>query len=172
MANRRPGQYDFGAIASGHSEAEIVMVWANELRAELLALGHKVVRTRVDAKDSAPLNLRADIAKAYFCDVLVSLHCNAFDNKANGTETFYRGEANKAEAKRINSAVVAALGTRDRGVKTEEQSQHTRLAILNFPRAFLIELGFMDNKDDLERITDPAKRKATCQALAKVLTGQ
>jgi N-acetylmuramoyl-L-alanine amidase len=170
MSNRRKGVYDSGAVGGNGTdqitEAEIVMTWANELRAVLLAMGHKVIRTRVDHKDPAPVGMRAKIAADYKCDVLISLHCNAANGSANGTETFYRGEANKALASACNAAIVASLGTRDRGIKTESQSQHSRLAVLSFPRAVLLELGFIDHAGDRRAMTDEANRKAACHALA------
>jgi len=170
MGNRRPGVYDPGAVAEGHTEAAIVMDWANELRAVLIAAGHTVVRTRVDHKDPAPVGKRAGIARTFGCEVLLSLHFNSANGRASGTETFYRGAHRKAEATRLNQAVVAALGTRNRGAKTEDKSQHGRLAVLAFHRAFLIELGFIDNPSDRELMLDPARRRAACVALAKVLT--
>lgn len=170
MANRRPGVYDPGAVAESHTEAAIVMDWANELRAVLIAAGHTVVRTRVDHKDPAPVGKRVGIARTFACEVLLSLHCNSANGRASGTETFYRGAHRKAEASRLNQAVVAALGTRNRGAKTEDKSQHGRLAVLAFPRAFLIELGFIDNPSDRELMLDPARRRSACVALAKVLT--
>lgn len=170
MSNRRKGVYDSGAVGvSGTdqvTEAEIVMAWANELRAVLIAMRHKVIRTRTDHKDPAPVGTRAKIAAEHGCDVLISLHCNAANGQANGTETFYRADANKALATACNAAIVASLGTRDRGIKTESQSQHSRLAVLGFPRAVLIELGFIDHAEDRRAMTDEAKRKAACHALA------
>jgi N-acetylmuramoyl-L-alanine amidase len=170
MSNRRKGVYDSGAVGGNGTdqitEAEIVMTWANELCAVLLAMEYKVIRTRVGHKDPAPVGMRAKIAADYKCDVLISLHCNAANGQANGTETFYRGGANKALASDCNTAIVASLGTRDRGIKTESQSQHPRLAVLNFPRAVLIELGFIDHTGDSRAMTDDAMRKAACHALA------
>jgi N-acetylmuramoyl-L-alanine amidase len=170
MANRQQGVYETGAVAAGYTEAAIVMDWANELRALLMAAGHTVVRTRVDHKDPAPIGKRAGIARTFGCEVLLSLHCNSANGRASGTETFYRGAHRKAEAVRLNQAVVTALGTRDRGAKTEGKSQHGRLAVLSFPRAFLIEIGFLDNPAERELMLDPARRRAACVALAKVLT--
>lgn len=170
MSNRRKGVYDSGAVGGSGTdqvtEAEIVMIWANELRAVLMEMGHKIIRTRIDHRDPAPVGRRAKIAAEDGCDVLISLHCNAATGEANGTETFYRGDGNKALATACNSAVVKALGTRNRGIKTESQSQHSRLAVLNFPRAVLIELGFIDHTGDRRAMQDASKRKAACQALA------
>jgi N-acetylmuramoyl-L-alanine amidase len=169
MGNRRSGVFDPGAVSGGIREADIALAWVNELRAILRAAGHKVIRTRVSNTDPAPLGKRAAIATQYGGDIMLSIHCNAANGTANGTETFYRGEANRDQAERINAALVASMGTRDRGVKTESSSQHARLAVMAFQPCFLIELGFIDHGVDLSKMIDPALRKAACNALAKTL---
>ena len=169
MSNRRAGAYDPGACAFGKKEAEIAMDWVNELRVILQARGHKVVRTRINGSDPAPVGERAGIAEEYGCDIMLSIHCNAANGSANGTETFYRGEFNKELASKINAALCAALGTKSRGVKTESASQHSRLAVMAFQPCFLIELGFIDNGGDLEKMIDPVRRLAACEAIAELL---
>lgn len=169
MANRKAGTYEPGACAAGETEAGIVMTWGNCLREVLIERGHKVVRTRVDDKDAAPIGKRASIAKDYGCQIMISLHCNAFNGLAEGTETFYRGEENKAKAYALNAAVIEGLGTRGRGVKTEGQSQHTRLAVMSFQPCFLIELGFIDHDGDRAKMLDTDKMRATCEKLAHVI---
>jgi len=151
------------------TEAEIVMDWANELRSILQRCGARVIRTRVDHQDPAPIGRRASIAKEYGCDIMLSLHCNAFNGSANGTETFFRGAVNETLAREVNAAVVGALGTRSRGIKTESASQHSRLAVLNFPRAVLLEIGFIDHAGNREKMLDPSLRRDACEALAGVL---
>lgn len=170
MSNRRKGVYDPGAEADGLTEAAVVMDFANRLRKILMDRGHKVVRTRVDASDPAPVGARAGIAREYGCEVLVSLHCNAANGRASGTETFYRGSSQMALAQRCNQAVVSELGTRDRGIKTEQQSQHTRLAVLSFPKAVLIELAFIDNTSDRARLLDDQRMQRAALALATAIT--
>lgn len=174
MSNSIRGKLDTGAVWSRGpervTEEEIVMEWANELRGVLLKRGHEVVRTRVNRLDPAPVGQRAGLARRFGCDVLISLHCNAANGRATGTETFYRGTLNKPLAMACNGAIVSALGTRDRGVKLESQSQHKRLAVLTFPRAVLIELGFIDNASDRALIRDEAKMLLACQALADAIT--
>lgn len=179
MSNRKRGIYDPGAevrVSNVRSvppvtEAAIVMDWANELRALLRAMGHTVIRTRKDHLDPAPLNERVETAKDYNCEILISLHCNAADKKANGTETFYRGAHNKGLATACNAAVVASLGTRNRGIKLESESQHKTLAVLNFPRAVLIELAFIDHAEDRAKLLDESLMLLACQALADAITG-
>lgn len=169
MGNRRAGRYDPGAESGGVTEAEIVMVWANTLRGILRAKSIPVIRTRVDEKDPAPVSGRAKTARDYHGTIMVSLHCNAANGKASGTETFYRGAENKAMAARLNQAVCDALKTKSRGVKTENESQHSTLAVMSFQPCFLIELGFIDHPGDRSRMLDDGARQAACEAIAAVL---
>jgi N-acetylmuramoyl-L-alanine amidase len=169
MGNRRAGSFDPGAVAGGIREADIVMDWANVLREILLERGHRVVRTRIDHKDPASIGQRAKIAKQYHGDVMLSLHCNAANGKANGTETFYRGINHKAKAEAITAAVCKALGTRNRGAKTESQSQHARLAVMSFQPCFLLEIGFIDHPGDRAKMIDPAYRRQACNAIASII---
>lgn len=169
MSNRRSGVFDPGFVSNGVREADVVMDWTNELRSILMAKGQKVVRTRVDHKDPAPVGQRAAIARKYGGRIMISFHCNAGGGTPNGTETYYRGKANFAKAKEINDTVVRVLQTRNRGAKTEGQSQHTTLAVLSFNPCFLIELGFLDNADDRKKMLDPTLRGKTCEALAELL---
>jgi len=170
MGNRQAGRYDPGAVSGTAKEASIVMDWANELRGILKARGKGVVRTRIDDKDPAPIGKRASIARQYRGEIMISLHCNAANGTASGTETFYRGTENRIMASRINGAVCGALGTRNRGPKTEESSQHSRLAVMAFQPCFLIEIGFIDNLSDLAKMTDPALRRKACEAIADILS--
>jgi N-acetylmuramoyl-L-alanine amidase len=169
MSNRRSGRYDPGACAGGATEAAIVMDWANELRDILRARKVAVVRTRVDARDPAPVGQRAAIARRYKGDIMLSLHCNAAGPAANGTETFYRGTQYREMASRLNAAVVDALHTRNRGVKTEDQSQHGRLAVMAFQPCYLLEIGFITHDSNRAKMLDPDLRRAACLALADVL---
>lgn len=170
MSNKRRGQYDTGAVYKGATEAEIVMRYANCLKQEIEKLGHTVVRTRVDEHDPAPVWRRDDIAMSYRCDRMISLHTNSGGGRANGTETFYRGADDKAMALRLTEAVCQVLGTKNRGAKTEQESQHSSLAVLEFDKCWLVELGFGDNAEDLAKLLDPALMQDTCAAVARVIT--
>lgn len=170
MGNKRPNKFDPGAVHNGIQEAQIVMDWTNELKA-CLEPQAKVIRTRIDHKDPAPIGKRAKIAKDYKGDIMISLHCNSYNGTASGTETFYRGASNRTTAHEINAIVSDNLNTVNRGAKTENASQHSRLAIMAFQPCFLIELGFIDHKGDNAKMRDPKLRRQTCEALAKYLTG-
>jgi len=169
MGNRRKGHFDPGAVSNGTRESDIVMTWANAIRGILRARGRRVVRTRVDNLDPAPVVARAGIALAYGGAVMLSIHCNAANGAANGTETFYRGAENAAMAKRINDAVVSTLGTRDRGIKLESASQHARLAVMSFQPCFLLEVGFIDHAGDRAKMLDESLILSAAGKLADIL---
>jgi N-acetylmuramoyl-L-alanine amidase len=169
MGNRVRGRYDPGAVSQGVEEASIAMAWANELRGLLTSMGHRVVRTRKDRHDPCPVSRRDDIAVAYGGTAMISLHCNAANGVANGTETFYRGAEDKALAEKLTAAVCSALGTKSRGVKTEQESQHKSLAVMEFPNCWLIELGFIDHTGDRAKMLDEKLMLLACQNIAAVL---
>lgn len=168
LSNKTPGVFDPGVCFEGVRECDVARDWVNELRAILRARGHGVIRTRAHDDDPAPVVRRAAIAKAYGGDIMISIHVNSTPG-ASGTETFYRGEANRALATDINAVVAAVLGTKNRGAKTETQSQHTRLAIMSFQPCFLIELGFIESDHDLAAMLDPYLRRKACEAIAALI---
>lgn len=80
-------------------------------------------------------------------DIFVSLHCNAFNGAAKGTETCVYstyGESAKL-GQYIQNQLVNSLGTVDRGLK-----ERTNLAVLKYTSmpAALVEIAFIDNADD------------------------
>ena len=170
MSNRKRGVFDPGAVSNGVREADIALDWVNELRGILQARGIKVVRTRRNNADPCPVWRRDDIAVSYGGDIMLSFHCNAAGGKASGSEVFFRGEDDRPLARKLSAAVSSALGIRDRGAKTEKDSQHASLAVLEFDKCWLIELGFIDHAGDRAKMLDAGLRRAACEALAKVIT--
>lgn len=90
-------------------------------------------------------------------DFIISLHCNAFNKKASGTETLYHHNSNKGLllAGIMQRNVVEVLGLPDRGVKAKrvEDRGGYLLKNTNAP-CVILEPGFIDNDNDLERMTD------------------
>ena len=170
MENREPNRYDPGVVFAGVEEAALVMSYANDIRADLLQRGGvRVVRTRVDRKDPAPIGQRAAIARRFNGRIMLSLHINSAGPTATGTEVFYRGEENRLRAAVMSATVADILGIPDRGPKRERQSQHGRLAVMGFQPTFLLELGFVTNTQDRTAFTDPAKKAAVVKYLAGFL---
>jgi N-acetylmuramoyl-L-alanine amidase len=167
MSNRRRGQFDPGAVAENVREADIAMNWANVLMETLKARNYAVVRTRVNNQDPAPVSRRDDIAMAYNGDIMISLHCNAASSvSVSGVEVFYRGADDAAMASRLSASISKSLGIRNRGGKKESQSQHNALAVLDFNKCWLIEIGFITANIDRERMMDAGLRLKACAAIA------
>ena len=76
----------------------------------------------------------------------VSLHCNAFNGTARGTETLYRSYSGHHLAEFIQSQIIRSVNTIDRGIK-----ERPGLYVLNgtMGTAVLVELAFIDNMEDL-----------------------
>lgn len=168
--NRRPGVYDPGACSSGICEADIVLQWGLSGKWILSQLGIAVWLTREDDRSSDPVSTRDDRAEQAGCTKFLSLHCNSASPSATGTETFYRDSADKAWAAKVQAAAMNALDLRDRGLKTESESQHSRLAVFDFNGpACLLELGFISNAADRKKMLERDRRILFWQTLAEDL---
>jgi len=80
------------------------------------------------------------------------LHFNSFNGTAKGTETLFdkdRNSGSRAWAQRLQSAMLGALGTNDRGLKECDSGDRgfASVSALNIPSA-LIEPFFGDNVSD------------------------
>lgn len=90
-------------------------------------------------------------------DIIISLHCNAFNTRASGTRVLYYHKSKKGRqlAEILQEKLMAALGLRDRGItpKTVEDRGGYLLFYTRAP-AVIAEPFFIDNDDDLERVMD------------------
>lgn len=100
-------------------------------------------------------------------DVFVSLHCNAFNGTAKGTETcvysLYGAGAKLGQC--IQNQLVSTIGTVDRGLK-----ERTGLVVLNSTSmpAVLVEIAFIDNMDDANILVN--KKDDIASAIARGIT--
>lgn len=135
--------YDSGAINSvtGARECDIVAK-AGKLLAGYLQTAGLEVRTLQD--DS--LALVCAESNDWGADLFVSLHCNAFNTQARGTETLYKSFNGQRLAGFIQSQIIRSVPTIDRGCKKRDD-----LWVLNGTNAVavLVEMAFIDNMDDL-----------------------
>lgn len=89
-------------------------------------------------------------------DLFISIHANSFtDASANGTETYYNRANSKALAETLHPYVVAAMGLKDRGVKT---AAFKVIKSTTMP-AILIEAGYMSNESDVKVLFNEASQK-------------
>lgn len=94
---------------------------------------------------SDDLGLVCSESNNWGADVFVSLHCNAFNTQARGTETLYKSFNGRRLAKDIQSQIIRSINTVDRGIKKRDD-----LWVLNGTdaTAVLVEMAFIDNKYD------------------------
>lgn len=164
------GGLDPGVVGSINGrqvlEKDATLAVATDLATMLRSAGYRVVMSRtedssvtsISSSDSVLGSLRAsavhrDLVSRVACantanaSVLVSIHFDAFDDSSvGGTETFYDSARTFApESKRLaedlQGAMVAGLGTSDRGVWTDDQLGAPSLTNSGSQYGHLIELG-------------------------------
>lgn len=100
-------------------------------------------------------------------DIFISLHCNAFNEQAKGTECLVFAKGSYAEdlANAIQNQIISSLGTVDRGVK-----ERPDLAVLKGTKmpAVLVEMAFIDNADDCSKLI--SKQDDFARAIARGVT--
>ena len=167
---------DTGAGGFGLREEVVTFEIADRLRGLLLSAGHEVKMSRNTVTDnvgggalSSSISGRAELANGWGADLFVSIHCNAYDGKANGTETLiYAKHGVAAEAaERVQGAVVRRLGTRDRGVK--ERPDLGVLRLTECP-AVLVETAFIDSESDAWLLKN--RQEEFARAICEGITGK
>ena len=107
-----------------------------------------------------------ETANDWGVDIFVSIHCNAANTAAQGTEIeCFGGGAGEQLAQCIQSQIVDSLGTVDRGVKYTP-----KLLVLRYTDmpAVLVEMAFIDNDEDAELLAGKADDFA--RAIARGVT--
>lgn len=160
------GGSDPGAIGIGNvHEADVNLLVAKYLQTELKRQGISVKMSRTTDATKA-LNDRPKEANKWGADIVVSIHCNAFEKaSANGTETLIYKKGGNAEkiAKKVQPNLISVLKTTDRGVK------EGNLAMVRDTKApaILVELAFVTNKDDCSKLINTTYQKNCAVAICK-----
>ncbi|WP_425314538.1 N-acetylmuramoyl-L-alanine amidase [Streptococcus thoraltensis] len=175
------GGADPGATYAGITEKSLNLKMQSLVRSKLERLGYKVITTR-DTDAYLDLLPRSKKANQSIADLFVSIHFNASTSgRANGIETYYyqyypeyqpainKTYHNNAErlkrsavlASAIQTAAVSATGAKDNGVLRET------FAVLRETTApaVLLELGYMSNYAERNRITNSAYQEKLAQAI-------
>lgn len=106
-------------------------------------------------------------ANRWPADVFISLHCNAFNTQAQGTECCVYELSSKSEllARCVQRQIVDSLHTVDRGIK-----ERPGLIVLKhtYMPAVLVEMAFIDNDSDAELLIH--KKDEFARAIARGVT--
>jgi N-acetylmuramoyl-L-alanine amidase len=147
-------------------EDRLTLDVGNRVIAKLRALKYQVIDCKPQRSKSISdsLNTRCNIANANKVDLFVSIHFNAFNSLANGTEVFAISDT----ARKFGQPVldeITKLGFFRRGLKNG--SHLYVLKNTNMP-GILIECCFCDARKDM-KLFDP---EALANAIVKGLTGE
>lgn len=160
------GGKDPGTSGNELFEKEITLDVEKRVEAKLKKAGANVILTR--SSDTFPtLEDRVGIAKRNNAEIFVSIHANSGEPSANGTETYYdtsknlSGGESKKLANEIQKQITALLGMNSRGIKEEA---FYVLRNNNMP-SVLIELGFVTNKKDAEKLNSDKYRDLFAEAI-------
>ncbi len=147
-------------------EDNLTLDVGNRVIAKLRALGHQVVECKPDKATTVAdsLRQRCDRANRAKVDVFVSIHFNAFNRKANGTEIFAGSTRGHQIAKPILDEIVK-LGFFNRGLKNG--SHLFVIGNTNMP-AILVECCFIDSQKDMSIF----EAEAMANAIIIGLTGK
>ena len=168
-------------LRAGHAEkvrgaSGVVDEWATMNRLYpivvkyLNQLGHKVIDCNPYGATTVNGELSQGVAKAnaQSIDLFCSLHMNAYNGSAHGTECWIYSTSSKSKpaAQRI-VANLASMGLTNRGVKTSTKYYELRNTVAP---AIIIETGFCDNAGDANLINHNLDKVA--RVIAEGITGQ
>lgn len=166
------GEYpngDPGAVSEKYHEADANLAIAKKVQKKLKAAGYSVKMTRTKDKN-VTLKERCRISNEFDSDLFISIHLNSSGNPAaNGIETLRYprvGQRTKDLTNNVQTELVAALGWRDRGVKTRSDLyvlKHTATS------ACLIECGFISNSAERKKLFTDKWQEKIAKAIVKAV---
>ncbi|HEM3682464.1 TPA: N-acetylmuramoyl-L-alanine amidase, partial [Streptococcus suis] len=180
------GGVDSGASYGGVYEKNLALSVANKLKANLIQLGYQVLMTRTTDYNVDFKTERSKMANQSNADLFISIHFNATglpSSNATGIETYwyqydpeYQPKINAAMhndptrlaeseilANQVQASLISGTGAVNRGVRRETFAVLRETAI----PAILVELGFMDNPSDLQKINQDSYQTKLANALAQ-----
>ena len=143
------GNPDPGACGYGLRECDVAKNVADLVAGYLAAAGVEVVGS-LQSDSLYEVVLASNRSGA---DVFISIHCNACNGMAQGTETwhYYGSCAGEKLAQCIQNQIVDALGTVDRGVKGAKPGVNGLYVLSNTDAVVvLVELAFIDHAGDAQ----------------------
>lgn len=142
---------DPGAIGNGYKEGDLAIEFKNLVVRELRALGVAYVLDSEEESLQAYVN-RIQTGNA---SVVIEYHFDAATSTATGTTSLVELDRDKndvAFATELSNTTASILGIRNRGVKTEADTRHKRLALMTETGIVCLhELAFISNANDVAR---------------------
>lgn len=161
------GNPDPGACGYGLRECDVAKNVADLAADYLSAAGVEVVGN-LQSDSLHEVILASNYADT---DVFISIHCNACNGLAQGTETwhYYGSDEGEKLAQCIQNQIVDALGTVDRGTKGAKPGVNGLYVLSNTDAvAVLVELAFIDNESDAALLRE--RKDDFARAIARGVT--
>ena len=161
------GNPDPGACGFGLRECDVAKNVADLVAGYLTAAGVEFV----GCLQSDSLEEVVASSNRNGADVFISIHCNACNGAANGTEVwhFYGSGAGETLANCIQNQIVTSLGTTDRGTKGAKPGVNGLYVLSNTDAvAVLVELAFIDHASDAELLR--SRQDEFARAIARGVT--
>lgn len=159
---------DPGAVAFGHTEAEIARDMRNMVKSYIL---RENITVHTDGENLDNKNLSEAIKLISKSGVAVEFHCNAFTKAtAGGVEALAQSKdkvLSRALCKAVSDVLSIDIRGTEGGWKDEGSGQHSRLGYVR-NGGIILELFFITNPTELDKWN--AKKWLVAKAVAKVLT--
>ncbi|MGU9538694.1 N-acetylmuramoyl-L-alanine amidase [Clostridium tepidum] len=158
---------DYGAVGI-KAESNLTREVGTKVINKLQALGHTVIKCYKDTCSSLQdsLSYRVNTANNNNVDLYVSIHFNAFNSSAYGTEVLTYGGKSFEEASRVLNNIVS-LGYANRGIKDGSNLYVIRNTK---SKAMLIECCFCDNSGDMSKFNADKMADAIVKGLVGKIT--
>ena len=179
------GGAETGAVAFGRAEKDMNLDITRPLADRLRRLGYEVYESRVDDKE-IPLGQREIEPNSLMPDIYVSVHHNAMpaalSGKVQGIVTLfhdrsieeedymtmpYHPESKITEGKRLaqllQRELIKMTGARDQGARPQNLHVTRKTDV----PAALVELGFMDNAEEFQKLNQAAYQEKLIKGLVQ-----
>ncbi|WP_167751324.1 N-acetylmuramoyl-L-alanine amidase [Lentibacillus salicampi] len=162
------GGRDVGAIgASGTYEKDFTYRTMQELKKELTMLGAEVVLTR-DTGQFVSLASRTSLANLANTDAFISIHYNSFPQAPDitGINTYYYHKQSEELARFVQEGLINKTEATDREALQEDYYVIRQ----NFNPSILVELGFISNSEQEQRLQTTSYQKQLVSGMVTGLT--
>lgn len=152
------GGIDKGAMGPGGTEEQHVNLAISKHLAQFLSQGGaRVFLTREDSnvyegESGDDLIERVKLVEKVKADLFISIHCNAFDDRERGAQTFY--DQSSAEGKKLAESVQAEI--KRLLANTERVPLSIDAFVLRNQKipAVIVEVGFLSNPEEEKLLAD------------------
>lgn len=157
-------------VSTGRPEYEVVLEIALKMKAKLESMGATVILTRYTNDVNISNIERAQIATANNADVFIRLHCDDSSSpSARGIGVFVCSRGDLADKQVtwgnwLGECMSDATGSRFRG--TNASTTYSGLNWSTSVPSFLLEMGFMSNREDDKLLSDPDYQDKICNGAA------